>query len=331
MIERIYIEKSVRDQERVTGLCRRHPRAEIIECDRYTEVFNLRSQDFRLQKKAPALILARKFKTFVMPVPDGYGIGHSQNFYFSHFLNCLYDCRYCFLQGLYRSANYVLFVNDEEFQTAIREEAARHPTHSTCFFSGYDCDSFALESISGFVESYLPFFASLPEAAFELRTKSLKARLLLDHEPLRNVVVAFSLTPGPVSQALEHRVPPLEKRLELMGKLANHGWPIGLRFDPLIHHQGFEKTYRNLFDDVFARVCPEAVHSASFGSLRFPRGMFDRIARLYPEERLFAAGLKDSEGMVAYPDEVEATMAEFCTRELRKHLTERQVFHCPPH
>ena len=33
--------------------------------------------------------------------------------------NCIYDCRYCFLQGMYSSANFVLFVNFEEGKSLI--------------------------------------------------------------------------------------------------------------------------------------------------------------------------------------------------------------------
>ena len=29
--------------------------------------------------------------------------------------NCLFDCRYCFLQGMYNSSNFVIFVNYEDF------------------------------------------------------------------------------------------------------------------------------------------------------------------------------------------------------------------------
>ena len=46
-------------------------------------------------------------------------------------LNCLYDCRYCFLQGMYRSANYVLYVNYEDFTKDIDtllEQADNEPS-----------------------------------------------------------------------------------------------------------------------------------------------------------------------------------------------------------
>ena len=30
-------------------------------------------------------------------------------------LNCIYDCKYCFLQGMFNSANYLVFVNYQDF------------------------------------------------------------------------------------------------------------------------------------------------------------------------------------------------------------------------
>ena len=102
-----------------------------------------------MQKRRPALILAHKTGQRVLAAPVGYGIGGGHNFYFSHMLNCLYDCRYCFLQGMYRSAHMVVFINYEDFQTDISAHIAESPD-VPYFFSGYDCDSLAMEGITSF-------------------------------------------------------------------------------------------------------------------------------------------------------------------------------------
>jgi len=99
LISTIYIEDEIRDHERTREICERFSHATQIPCDRYTSVFNSNSQNFRLQKKQPSLILAKKHKNRVLETPAGYGIGSENNYYFSHMMNCLYDCRYCFLQG----------------------------------------------------------------------------------------------------------------------------------------------------------------------------------------------------------------------------------------
>ena len=119
MIETIYYEEGIKHHHRVEKILKRFSNARKISVDRYGEVFNRRNQNFRLQKLKPALILAKKHEGFVLPVPPGFGIGGTNNFYFSHMYNCMYDCRYCFLQGMYSSANYVLFVNYEDFENNI--------------------------------------------------------------------------------------------------------------------------------------------------------------------------------------------------------------------
>ena len=134
MLETIYVEDAVASHPRAQSILARFPKAAVIPVIRYGEVFNRNHQSFRLQKRKPSLILAEKQGNRVLPAPGGYGIGSAQNFYFSHVLNCLYDCRYCFLQGMYRSAHYVWFVNYEDFQDAITSTASAHPDEDVYFF-----------------------------------------------------------------------------------------------------------------------------------------------------------------------------------------------------
>ena len=141
MFSTLYIEEQIADHPRTRDICARFPQATQVRCERYGEVFNPRSQDFRLQKQKPALILAHKHDRRVPEAPEGYGIGGRNNYYFSHMLNCLYDCRYCFLQGMYRSAHYVLYVNYEDFGNDIDAILNKADNEPCWFFSGYDCDS----------------------------------------------------------------------------------------------------------------------------------------------------------------------------------------------
>ncbi len=328
MFNTVYIEEQIVDHPRVAEVCARFPQATRIVCDRYGEVFNPNAQDFRLQKARPALILGRKHNGHVLPAPQGYGIGGDRNHYFSHMLNCLYDCRYCFLQGMYRSAHHVLYVNYEDFADEIDKTLAAACNSTSWFFSGYDCDSLAMEPVSGFAEHFLPFFAARPQACLELRTKSTQVRSLLKAEALPNVVVAFSFTPGEVYRALEHRVPGIERRLEAMLLLQQAGWPLGLRFDPMIYQEGYQAQYRALFKQLFSRLDSAALHSISLGSFRLPRGYFRKMVQLYPDERLFAGSFETCNDMVSYPRALEQEMTDFCMQELLRYIPESLLFPC---
>jgi spore photoproduct lyase len=306
----------------------RFPQARKIACGRYGEVFNPRAQNFRLQKQQPALILAEKYKNFALPAPVGYGIGATRNYYFSHMLNCLYDCRYCFLQGMYQSANYVLFVNYEDFQQDIRQLCAESPDENLHFFSGYDCDSLALEPVTGFVEQFLPFFATLPNAWLELRTKSTQVRSLLNLEPLPRCIVAFSLSPDEIALKVEAKAPSVERRLDALCKVQEQGWQIGLRFDPLIYQSGYQQQYRQLFEQVFSRIDLNLLHSVSLGVFRLPENFFKKVHKLYPEEKLFAGPLVSQKGMVSYKQELEQEMMHYCTEQLLNYIPADKFFPC---
>jgi spore photoproduct lyase len=328
MIETIYIEESILQHPRVVEITARFPQARKITCGRYGEVFNPKAQNFRLQKQKPSLILAEKYKHFAMPVPSGYGIGANKNYYFSHMLNCLYDCRYCFLQGMYQSANYVLFVNYEGFQDEIKQRCAETPDEAVHFFSGYDCDSLALEPVTRFAEQFLPFFEKIPNAWLELRTKSTQVRSLLNRDPFPRCIVAFSLNPDEIATKVEAKAPSLQRRLDALCKLQEHGWPIGLRFDPMIYQTGYQQQYRQLFEQVFSIINMDQLHSVSLGAFRLPEKYFKKVHKLYPEEKLFASPLDNQQGMISYKQELEQEMMQYCTQQLLRYIPEAKFFPC---
>ncbi len=306
----------------------RFPDASRIVCDRFGEVFNPKAQNFRLQKRQPSLILAEKFDNSVLPAPPGYGVGGKRNYYFSHMLNCLYDCRYCFLQGMFRSAHYVLFINYENFAQAIGRTIDDHAGEEVWFFSGYDCDSLAMEPVSGFLSYFLPLFKRHPEAFLELRTKSTQIRKLLDTEPLDNVIVAFSFTPKRISDALECKVPALDKRINAMRDLQQAGWPVGLRLDPLIYHEDYKNDYRDLYKKLFDILDGNKLHSISLGSFRLPKAYFKKITNLYPDEPLFHGPLTTSNAMVSYQQELDQELRSFCMEELKERVSQDILFVC---
>jgi spore photoproduct lyase len=306
MFSIIYIEKEIAEHPKVIGLCRRFSSLPLAIIDRYTEVFNRQRQNFRLQKRLPALILAKKHQNFVLKTPPNYGIGSQNNYYFSHLVNCPFDCRYCFLQGMFTSAHFVYFVNQEDFQARVIQLDSENST----FFTGYDCDSLALESITGFAGEWLPFI-STSKADFEFRTKSTIIRPFLEQKPLSNLIIAYTLNPDPIAKAHEHKAPSLEKRLQAMEMLQRRGWQLGLRFDPILPHPQATKIYQTFFKEVFHRI--EKIHSVTLGGFRVPPQLFKRMVALYPKEPLFAS---TSQG----------DLLASCKSEILKYLPQEKLF-----
>ena len=328
MVDTIYIERTVVDHPRTKAIADRYPKAKRIDIERYGEVFNSHSQNFRIQKQNPALILAEKQNKKVMPTPAQYETGGGAHYYFSHMLNCVYDCRYCFLQGMLRSASYLVFVNYEDFVEDIKELALAHQDDEkpAWFFSGYDCDSLAYEPVTQFADYCVPAFQDIPNAVLELRTKSTQIRSLLKRSAQENVVIAYSLSPDSVAKEVEFGAPSIAKRIDALKKLQAHGWRIGLRFDPIIWHEHYLADYQQLVNDVFSALDASKIDSVTLGGFRLPKGFYKTMQKLHPEHWLFSAGLDEQKGMVTYQADIESKALASVRAMCEAYISEAKIF-----
>ncbi|MEM7175064.1 MAG: spore photoproduct lyase family protein [Chlamydiota bacterium] len=321
----IYIEKALRGHPQVETIQQRLRRHQPIWIHHYGEIFNRHGQNFRLQKNRPTFILAQKKGTLVYEAPAGYGIGKARNYYFSHLLNCPFDCRYCFLQGMYRSAHYVLFVNYEAFQSAIQ---AKVGTESATFFSGYDGDSLALECYSGFLASFLPFFRNQPQAELEIRTKSAAIQPLLNAPLSPNVVIAYSLNPAAIAQTFEPKTPPLRARLKALQMLQNRGWRIGLRFDPILYVENFTALYSAFFRKIFTTITTDTLHSVTLGAFRLPKPLYKKMTASKPREPLLAQCSERENNKMGLTKSCEQRLLTFCFEQLCQWVPKEKIFLC---
>lgn len=327
MINRVYVEENIRDHPRTRHILDRLPDASVYTCRRYGEVFNRKAQDFRVQKSDPALILAEKQKNFVLPVPDYCKLGEKHEyFYFSPNLNCIYDCRYCYLQGQYESAHHVVFVNFETFQEKIREKIRETGERDPYFFSGHVNDSLALDRILGFCDAFVPFFRERDSAWMELRTKSVQVASLRDRPPADNVVVAWSLSPEKIVQRWEVDTPGLDARLRAASELQEAGWPVGIRFDPVICVDRFQETYGPFIDRVFNHLDPARLHSVTLGPFRLPENGFQKMKDMFPEEELFAGPLENRDGVISYRESLEDRMLAFCRERIQTYISMERFY-----
>ena len=329
MIETIYIENQIRQHRRTHEILSKFKKKiDIVYCDHYGEIFNIKSQNFRIQKKKPALVLAKKEGKKLHDIPKSFSIGGEKNYYFSHMLNCIYDCEYCFLQGKHMSAHYLLFVNYEDFFIEIEKKIKQNCLEKSYFFSGYDCDSLAFDGVTNFVESFLPIFEKNKNGILEIRTKSIQIQKILKHKPIDNCIIAFSFTPENVSKLIEHKVPSVKKRIDTMKKLAENGWKIGLRFDPIIPACNFAKIYENLFKNIASNVPEENIHSISFGMMRFPKKMFKKMIKEYPNKKIISLNFKNNNGIYSYSKEVQKKLENIIVGKLKKYMKNIPIYNC---
>ena len=325
----VYIEKAMVGHPQAQAMMARlGSNVTLIECQHYREIFNRKSQDFPSQKANPAFIIAQKPTHRVLPAPEGFGIGGLRNYYFSHLLNCPYDCRYCFLQGMYNSANYLVFVNFDDYKNEIEKIIGKDKEKKITFFTGYDCDSLAMEPITNFISDFVPFFRRYKNVLFEIRTKSVNNTVFRKHDALTNCIVAYSLMPETLAQTLDKKAPSVSARIKNIKYIANKGWRIGLRFDPLVYCNNWKAQYSELFANIFKEIKEENIHSVSLGSLRFPRIFFSKLLQYYPNSEELSFLRSNDKGIISYDQSIENEMNEYCRLELMKYSDAGKFFTC---
>ena len=208
--------------------------------------------------------------------------GYPNFYYNSLILNCLYNCDYCYLQGMYPSAHMVVFVNLEDFFRAVQKAIAErpHPASPLYLPISYDTDLLAFESIVPFCRKWTEFSRMEPDLLIEIRTKSAHFSILKGIEPHSRAILAWTLSPQFVAHKYEHGTPSNERRISAAKRALDEGWPVRLCFDPVLRFPGWEGAYRQFFAEVFAALPADKIRDASVGVFRMNAGYFKRIKKM---------------------------------------------------
>lgn len=302
------------------------PESRVVTIRHFKDVFNRGHQDFQVQKQDTALILARKTEHFVYPgAPVCQSFGNEHFYYTSVLMNCLYDCEYCYLQGMYPGGHMVAFVNLEDYFSEIEKLLRQHPVYLCVSF---DTDLLAMEAVLGFGQRWCAFAKTHKALTIEIRTKGDAAYFLKrmeGHVP-ENVILAWTLSPQCVISAYEHRTACLERRLTAMKHAMDMGFHVRACFDPAILVQDFEKEYGSLIDQVFDKIPAQRLYDASIGTFRISQEYLKTMRRNRPGSCIAQKPYINEGGVAGYGAERSGRMMRFLKEKLREYLPEEKLF-----
>ena len=328
----IYVEKELLGCDKVDDILSHFPESRVIVIDHYKDVFNRKRQDFSAQRLARNLILASKKGRLVYDgAPVCQDFGNSHFYYTSCIMNCLYDCEYCYLKGMYPSANLVIFVNIEDIFKEVEELLAKFPVY-LCV--SYDTDLMALESLTGFVSKWIEFTKSHENLTIEIRTKC--GRCDLDIEPCDRVIFAWTISPDPVIKQYEHGSARLSARLEAAAHYLKSGWPVRLCFDPMIYIPGghenpmpgknWKQVYSDMLEEVSTAIDMTKVRDFSVGSFRISEAYLKKMRKVMPVSSAVQYPYILDEGYYHYPKKLTEEMELFLTSEILKICPDAKIF-----
>ncbi len=320
----IYIEEQAYNYPVVRMVLEKYPDIPVITIRNYKDVFNRGNQCFRLQKHQQSLILAIKSSPFLYKGPEvcqNFGYDH---FYYTSFLfNCIFDCEYCYLQGMYPSANVVAFVNIDEFKQEIESTLGKKKAYLAV---SYDTDLIGFHNVISYWDFLQDFFTQHPNINVEIRTKSANDMFYKEFSPADNIVIAFSLAPQEIIQKFERLTPPLSARIKAVKTAISKGFKVRLCFDPVIINSGSEKLYEPFFRNLFAEINPDKLKDIGYGFFRMSKDFFKRIEKQKSDSQLYSDEYIVTDDIVSYPTELMETITSTHLKVLKEYLPKEKIF-----
>ena len=328
----IYIEEALLRDRECLRVLERFPKAVYIPIRHYKDVFNRKKQNRSLQKKSRKLILARKEGQRIYkgaPVCQDFSEAH---FYYSSLLmNCPFHCTYCYLQGMYPSANLVLFLNLNDYFTDCRALLSKKGSLYLCI--SYDTDLIAMEEVYPYVERFLSFLEEEKKLLIEVRTKAggegffrRIETLSVPEDVKRRMIFAFTLSPPEIVEEAEQGSVGLMGRIVAVKRAIEEGFRVRLCFDPMIYHADWKNIYRRFLDLVFREIPSEKVYDISVGSFRISESYLKAMERACPDSPHTFFPYENTNGFYHYPKALLEEMEGFLLSRIEEQFPKERIF-----
>ncbi|AFG37301.1 SPL family radical SAM protein [Spirochaeta africana] len=326
-ISRIYFEHAAADHPRTRALRERFAHLPQIGIPDYKTVFNRPNQRFQVQKQAQALILAQK------PMRLYEATERVDSFHRSvpvHFVdpvrNCVYNCDYCFLQGMHSSGHLLYFVNHDEAAGQALQAAAQQPIYLSI---SYLTDLLGMEDDLGVCRDWIQAVRGRPDITVEIRTKSenypsLRRLAAEMGGPPQNVLLVWSLSPAAIAARYERGTASFQGRLAAARLALQEGWRVRLCLDPIIRVPDWEAVYRECIRHTFARLDPARIEQLSFGVFRLGADFLRRLRESRQDSSILYHPFEVADGLATYQQQAIDEMQTAITDELSQFLQPSQ-------
>jgi len=292
----IYIEKQCQTHPIAQKIVKQFPQAIIIPITHYKEIFNRPQQSFDAQKKNIKLILAKRETPRVYESTERVRSRDEEKplYYIDMVRNCIFDCHYCFLQGIHKTANILIFVNIEDYFQVV--DSLTHKNDVLVSIS-YLSDLLALESLGNINQQWIEYAREKKNLTLETRTKSDNFAAIQHIKPHKNIILTWSLNPQ-IAQKYEHGCASVANRIFQIKKAVHMGWRIRLAFDPILLLDNWMGAYHNFFQDLFTRIQAKQIDAVYVGVFRMQKKQYRYIQLNRPHNELLHSGIIEKTNMV---------------------------------
>lgn len=322
----IYVEEELKNHPSVKDIIHKLKTQNIIYIKHYKDILNQTGGNWDVQKKYQKIILAHRKENFFYQgsylTPN---FGYDLFFYNTLAINCLYDCSYCYLQGMYNTPHLVIFVNNVDFINATKELLKKHANKKIYLALSYDTDLPAIEHLYPYCAEWINFAKENNNLTIEIRTKSNNISFLNNILPIDNVILAWSILPEKIIHLFEPATPNLKQRISAINQAVSNGWKVMLCIDPLIAIPDYKTIYSDFIKQISIEIPLQKIHKISLGTFRMNADFFKNVKKnklsMHP---IYNYPYHKKNNIIEYPEEVKKMLIKEIIENIK--LNDRNKF-----
>lgn len=246
---------------------------------------------------------------------------------FDTIYGCPHGCAYC-------SGGKVatVFANVEEYiARAVAPTVETNLWQKVFMFNSCLTDILAFEPEYELVALLAQHFSRTSDQWHLIHTKSANVQFLVE-EPLPRTICLWSMTGATASREIEPGSATTQERIEAAGACREAGYPVRVKFKPIVPVGGWEDEAREMIGGVMTEARPETVGLCFVAWMSAAE--LERIIEPEMLDARFVEGMRESaEAMRGirpgpFPHELRAEVYDFYLREIRRHDPDVPVFLC---
>lgn len=216
-------------------------------------------------------------------------------------VNPPYAVSYCPLQVTHAAYGFTqVYCNLADVFAELTRRFARAPHQRFRIQTGRKGDLLALDETVQWTQPLIPFFALMPNATLELKTRTNTVAQLLDLPHHGRTVITFALNPRPLIESEERGTASLMERLIAARRCLDAGYRVAFAIDPIVHCPNWQRLYEELLDELFAHIPPEACEGIALACLSYSPGLPAAALRQFPGSCLFHGEFVPVRGQYRY-------------------------------
>lgn len=244
-------------------------------------------------------------------------------------VGCPLDCSYCVLQAYLNNPFITLYANTQDMLAELEAAPGLGDGAVRRIGTGEFMDSMALDHLTDFAATMLPFFRSRPGLILELKTKTARVEPLLGLDHGGAYILSWSLNSPNVAAGEEHGAAPLVGRIAAAAKAVAAGYRVGFHFDPVIYDGDWRRGYRATVELLAAHIPAESIAWVSIGSLRFMPRLKGIATARFPATRIYTGEfVPGADGKMRYLQDIRLDLYRDMARWFAELLPGVFVYFC---